>query len=122
MHRDNKFNDKIVEEILSIGFINYNPFTRDELFGRYHIRLDFEEETPIDLISVDEYVTQIETRKDELYRKFFKSKKYQKIFAYDVQAQDSLYSFNLWVITDDESIVNDLQDMATDIFDCDEED
>ena len=122
MHRDNKFNDKIVEEILSIGFINYNPFTRDELFGRYHIRLDFEEETPIDLISVDDYVTQIETRKDELYRKFFKSKKYQKIFAYDVQAQDSLYSFNLWVITDDESIVNDLQDMATDIFDCDEED
>lgn len=122
MHRDNKFNDKIVEEILSIGFINYNPFTRDELFGRYHIRLDFEEEVPIDSISVDEYVTQIETRKDELYRKFFKSKKYQKIFAYDVQAQDSLYSFNLWIITDDESIVNDLQDMATDIFDCDEED
>lgn len=122
MHRDNKFNDKIVEEILSIGFINYNPFSRDELFGRYHIRLDFEEETPIDSISVDEYITQIEARKDELYRKFFKSKKYQKMFAYDVQAQDSLYSFNLWVITDDESIVNDLQDMATDIFDCDEED
>lgn len=122
MHRDNKFNDKIVEEILSIGFINYNPFSRDELFGRYHIRLDFEEETPIDSISVDEYITQIEARKDELYSNFFKSKKYQKMFAYDLQAENSLYFFNLWVITDDESIVNDLQDMATDIFDCDEED
>jgi hypothetical protein len=122
MHRDNKFNDKIVESILSLGFINYNPYTRNELLGRFHIQLDFEEERPIDSISVDEFISEIELRKDELYSKFFKSKKYQKIFAYDIQATDSVYSFYLWLITDDESIADDLSDIAVDIFDCDEED
>lgn len=115
MQRDNNFNNPIVDAILTIGFVDYNPFTQQELKGRYSFILDYYDEIPVDTMSLGDYIEHINQRAETLYNQFLPDDSYKPIFAYEVLATEYYYELRLVILTD--VFDADLEDIAIDIYD-----
>jgi hypothetical protein len=115
MQRDNNFNSPIVDAILTIGFVDYNPFTQQELKGRYSFILDYYDEIPVDSMSLGDYIEHINQKAETLYNDIMTDESFKHIFAYEVLATESFYELRLVYITDE--YYPELEEISVEVYD-----
>ena len=115
MQRDNNFSSPIVDAILTIGFVDYNPFTQQELKGRYSFILDYYDEIPVDSMSLGDYIEHINQKAETLYNDIMTDESVKHIFAYEVLATESFYELRLVFITDE--YYPELEEISVEVYD-----
>jgi hypothetical protein len=108
-----------MQTLLSLGFIDYNPFQQKEILGRFSYILDFYHEVHGDAMTLDEFLKSIDQKAEEYYSQFFETDEYREQFAFEISAYGFYYELRLCVITDDESA--DLEELAIEVYDSDED-
>jgi len=115
MQRDSNFSSPIVDAILTIGFVDYNPFTQQEIKGRYSFILDYYDEIPVDSMSLGDYIEHINHKAETLYNEFLPDDSFKHIFAFEILATESFYELRLVLITDEFDA--DLENFAVEVYD-----
>jgi hypothetical protein len=75
--------EKIIERLLTIGYVSYNPFTMEERNHRYLVSTDVYEfdEISVDTMTVTDYVMSKHNERDKLYTGDMKSNCFLEIGA-----------------------------------------
>jgi hypothetical protein len=120
MQRDNNFSNPIVDVILSIGFADYNPFTKNEIRGRYSYVLDYFDEIPSDQMTIGDYIESLDRIAEDLYAQHFDSDDYKKYFCCEIMADESFYKLRLLILMDEYD--EDLIDVSIEFYDNEDED